>query len=228
MSITNKLEELASLFERGLLTKAEYDAAKEIVLDNRDDKIRELEDLRDRGILSDTEFEKTKEVINQSPREAANKIPTEYVDQSPRNAVDLDDSQRPTRPAGFRTMVILGYIACGVSFIVTPFVMANYIQEGGYPLSIALSISDIIIVIATFIALYLTAEQKSIAGLNWLRVLNWFTLILIPISILGTYSEDNDISGLVVLLIVIPIQIFVAAYWQRIAHMSYLESFKRS
>lgn len=130
-----------------------------------------------------------------------------------------EGAKRLNRPAGFKSMVILGYFSNSILLVLFLSISVEFVATGDYATAI-LSLSLAGVISASLLVIGLMHRSKRVAFLFALRVYLWLCS-LIAIAI---FFADRSIPVFIYVLACV----LTSIYWQRRVHGDYLSTLRDS
>jgi len=132
-----------------------------------------------------------------------------------------------SKPHGFNVLTRVVYVHQAFSLAVLASGLSSLLAKG-HGLHALSTAAGLLIAVATAVAMFGVAKQKSLPALAWLRVLLWAAVVRGSLSVLTLFGTgDAAIAGFVRSLILNEgILIPLAIYWSRAVHGRYLASLR--
>lgn len=137
----------------------------------------------------------------------------------------MSNTSSVSRPLGFKTLLILGYVHQAFSIALLGAALVSFVAQGIYA-RFVLIVIGLILAAGSVVAIFGVLRKKSLPALRWLRLLLWLGVAKEPLTGLWLLGRsDADMGGywmttLVTEVVLIP----VAIYWTRSVHFKYLSS----
>jgi hypothetical protein len=128
-----------------------------------------------------------------------------------------------SKPHGFNGLTRIVYVHQAFSLAVLGSGLSSLLAKG-YGLHALSTAAGLVIAVATAVAMFGVAKQKSLPALVWLRVFLWAAVVRGLLSVLTLFgTSDAAIVGFVRSMILNEgILIPLAIYWSRAVHGRYL------
>ena len=139
----------------------------------------------------------------------------------------MSGSLGQSKPCGFNILTRIVYVHQAFSLVVHGSGLSSLLAKGSGFQALSTG-AGLVIAVATAIAMFGVAKQKSLPALAWLRVFLWAAVFRGALSVLMLFgTSDIAIAGFVRAMILNEgILIPLAIYWSRAVHGRYLASLR--
>lgn len=137
----------------------------------------------------------------------------------------MSNASSVSRPLGFKTLLILGYVHQAFSITLLGAALVSFVAQGIYA-RFGLIVIGLILAAGSVAAIFGVLSKKSLPALRWLRLLLWLGVAKEPLTGLWFLGRsDADMGGYwMTMLVTEAILIPVAIYWTRSVQSKYLFS----
>jgi hypothetical protein len=139
----------------------------------------------------------------------------------------MSSSLNQAKPRGLNVLTRIVYVHQAFSLAVLGSGLSSLLAKGSALHALSTG-AGLVIAVATAVAMFGVAKQKSLLALSWLRVLLWAAVVRGALSVLTLFgTSDAAIAGFVRSMILNEgILIPLAIYWSRAVHGRYLASLR--